>query len=443
MTDIELAQLREEIMTKTAALAVRWADAKNGLDDSGRPTYDLMAVKGMTGSESERLDAMRAAQVEIDTLTARLDAAKGEAHAATPVTGLPLAGSFAGDGESAEVKAIAARTSFAGYVMAALNGVSEDGAEAEFNRAIGIRPGFFPVRALARNFDIRNAAIDGDAGATQASWVDRVFAGSAAAYAGVSFLPVSPGVHAVPVTTVGATGAQRARTQAADDTAYTVNVSELKPKRNTAHTIFSMEDDLRLSGQLASALVRDLAGSVVAAVDKAIFVGDAGGTGTEADITGLSTTASVTERTITQANKITASGVLSALAALVDGVYASSFADLRPVLTVGANTLWVSTVPNAATGNNANIAQVLRDNGLDWRVKGDLETNTGNGKFGGFVGRAAGIDRTAVAAIWEEGRLYRDDTSMAKSGEVQLALSTFWDFAVTRPAQWGRIKFVQ
>ena len=61
----------------------------------------------------------------------------------------------------------------------------------------------------------------------------------------------------------------------------------------------------------------------------------------------------ISELTITQANKILATGVLSEFAGLIDGQYAASMADLRTVLAVGANTLWASTIPNATTGNNA------------------------------------------------------------------------------------------
>ena len=95
-----------------------------------------------------------------------------------------------------------------------------------------------------------------------------------------------------------------------------------------------------------------------------------GPAGTDADIAGFQTTlAAAREVTITQANKILAAGTLAAFAGMVDGRYANAMGDLRAVLSVGANTLWASTVPNAASGNQRTIAAILRENGLTWTTR--------------------------------------------------------------------------
>ena len=177
--------------------------------------------------------------------------------------------------ESREFTEIRERVNVGAYVGAAIEGRGiAGGAELEYNQALGIAGDRFPMQLLEDR-----AAIDGDAASGQRPWVDRVFAESAAARVGVSFQSVPPGTVSVPVTTAGATGAQRARGQAATDAAYTVGVTELKPKRNAVHTIMSVEDNMRLPG-LEDAIVRDLRAAVVDAVDKAVFIGDAGGTGT-------------------------------------------------------------------------------------------------------------------------------------------------------------------
>ena len=143
------------------------------------------------------------------------------------------------------------------------------------------------------------------------------------------------------------------------------------------------------------------------AVDKVVFLGDSTASPNDGDILGLVGLTGI-ETTITQAKTITAPGVLEAFAAQLDGKYATGLADLRVVLAVGAARLWTSTVPNAATGNNASIAQTLNGNGITWQIREGIETNTANGDFLAFIGRARGIEGAAVAAVWENGSLIRD-----------------------------------
>ena len=365
-------------------------------------------------------------------LTDQLKAQEVELRAAIEAEGTTTEPSA----ETRELTAIRERVHVGAYVGAAIEGRGiAGGAELEYNQALGIPGDRFPMRLLEDR-----AAIDGDAASGQRPWVDRVFGLSAAQAVGVSFQSVAPGIASVPVTTAGASGAQRARAQAASNAAYTVGVTELKPKRNAVHTIMSVEDNMRLPG-LEDAIVRDLRGAVVDAVDKAVFIGDAGGTGTEADIVGFQTSG-IGETTITQAKKVTASGVLEAFAEHVDGQYAQGMGDIRTVLSVGSSKLFLSTIPNASTGNNASIAQVLRDNGLTWVVREGVQGDTANGNFGGFLGLARGIEGAAVAAVWDSGQLIRDPYTDADTGEVRLTLNYLWAFGIPRVANFKRLKYV-
>ena len=365
-------------------------------------------------------------------LSAELKAQEAELRAAIEAEGTTTEPSA----ESREFTALRERVNVGSYVAAAIEGRGiAGGAELEYNQALGIAGDKFPMRLLEDR-----AAIDGDAESGQRPWVDRVFGLSAAQAIGVSFQSVAPGIASVPVTTAGASGAQRARAQAVDNAAYTVGVTELKPKRNAVHTIMSVEDNMRLPG-LEDAVVRDLRGAVVDAVDKAVFVGDAGGTGTEADIVGFQGSG-VDEQEITQAKKVTAPGILEAFAAHVDGRYAQGMGDIRTVLSVGSSKLFLSTVPNAATGNNASIAQILRDNGLTWVVREGINATTNNGNFGGFLGLARGIEGSAVAAVWDAGQLIRDPYTDADTGEVRLTLNYLWAFGIPRTDSFKRLKYV-
>ena len=169
---------------------------------------------------------------------------------------------------------------------------------------------------------------------------------------------------------------------------YTVGIVEAKPKRNAVLGIYSIEDESRLPG-LADAMIRAMREGITASVDKACFVGDAGATGTDADIAGLTTATGVTETTITQANKIKGDELLKVFLAWVDGISAQTMQDLRTVVSVGSNVLWGGTVHNSAVDNET-VAQYLRNNGVTWVTRAGIDTATANGDFGPSSGWARG-----------------------------------------------------
>ena len=242
------------------------------------------------------------------------------------------------------------------------------------------------------------------------------------------------------MTTAGASAAQRGRTEAAADAAWTVGVTELKPSRNAVRLVFSIEDAARIPG-LESALTRDLRAALVEGVDRAIFLGDDGANENGADITGLRTAAGLTEQTIKQADKVKGPETLTAFTGLVDGKHAMGLGDLRAVASVGAWRLWESTIINSAA-DNMTLAAFLRTAGLSWSARGEIETATTSGKFGAFVGLGRGIEGAGVAAVWEAGELIRDPYSGAAKGEVALTLSYLWNFGLPRASNFARLKFV-
>ena len=258
---------------------------------------------------------------------------------------------------------------------------------------------------------------------------------------GWTFRSVAPGVASFPITTAGATGAQRAKEQEAAAAVWSVGLTELKPTRDAVHATFVMEDAARLPG-LEDALTRDLGMALTDAIDKAIFVGDAGATGADADITGLQTAADVVEKTITQANKVKGSAALQSFAELIDGKHAISADQLQTVLSVGAMQLWMYTLANSGNSVDTTILEFLRRAGITATSRADIETATTNDKFGAFIGRARGIEGAGVAAIWESAQLIRDPYSGAKKGEIALTLNYLWNFGLPRPANFARIKFV-
>ena len=345
-------------------------------------------------------------------------------------------------GEGAEFREIRSRVLVGGYVTAAMEGRAARGAELELNQALSIPEDHLPLELLAPE---KRATTDVDSGVTQGTWLDRLFADTAAMHVGVRFQSVPAGVLSVPQTTAGASAAQRGRGEAAADAAWTVGVTEIKPARNSVRAVFSNEDTYRLAG-LEAALRRDLSMALTEGIDRAVFLGDADANEDEGDVNGLKDISGLTEKTLTQANKLKPDKTLELFLSLVDGIRAGSLADLRIVSSVGANTLWEGTILSVASENASvfkTMGKFLRDCGVNWMARGEIETATSNGKFGAFIGLNRGIEGAAVAPVWASAQLIRDIYGeRASKGEVALTLSHYWNFKLTRASNFARLKFV-
>ena len=340
------------------------------------------------------------------------------------------------DGEGRELREVRSRADFGAYLSASLERRSVvSGAELELNQALSIPLDRFPLEMLLGDVETR-AAIGGDAQGNQQTWIDRLFSDTAAMSLGISMPSVAPGVAAYPLLVSDAAGAQRARTQAAVAATISATVTEVKPTRSAVHAVYSVEDDARLPG-LADSIRRDLGMAMTESIDRAIFLGDAGGTGTEADIAGLTTATGVTELELTQAEKVKYPDILALLAALIDGKYAASMADIRMVASVGSNTLWLSTIAN--TNRNETVAQVLRSNGVTWMTRGDIDDATLANDYGAFIGLQRGIMNAGTAPVWSSAQLITDIYSGAKSGEVQLSLNYLWGAGIPPRRQLQKV----
>ena len=395
---------------------------------------ELAAVDALTDETRAELDTLETGTPDLERqIRAARMTVEGEGEGETRETGDDP------DAETRELRELRGKIKLSGYVAAAVEQRAADGAEAEFNSARGIAGNRFPLELLAPSIEVR-ATTDADTMAAPRRWLDRLFAGTAAERIGITMESVPSGVASFPVTNAGANAAQRQRsTDAAADAAWTIGVTEMKPKRNAVRLLFSIEDAARIPG-LESALNRDLRQALVEGVDRAIFLGDAGASGNDADITGLRT-AGIDETTLTQTNKLKGPETLAAFTGLVDGVHAMGLGDLRVVTSVGAWRIWENTIINSAA-DNMTLAAFLRGAGMTWMSRGEIDTNTQNGDFGAFVGLGRGIEGAGVAAVWEAGELIRDPYSGAAKGEVALTISYLWDFALPRTDNFKRLKFV-
>ena len=402
---------------------------------------ELSQAENLTDETRGELDAIEKGTADLErqirAATVAADDEEAEQRAAGAAARAPE-----GDAEARERAELRRKVKLTGYVSAAVEQRSADGAEAEFNAALGIGGNRFPLELLAppekRAAVEQRATTDVDTQTMPRTWLDRLFAQTAAMRLGITMESVPVGASSHPVTTAGAAAAQRGKSEAAADAAWVIGVTELRPKRNAVRLLFSIEDAARIPG-LESALTRDLGMALTEGVDRAIFLGDATASGTDADIVGLNT-AAITEVALTQANKILGPGTLAAFTGLVDGVHANMLGDLNVVAAVGGWRLWEDTIINA-TADNMTLAAFLRNAGLSWMARGEIETDTADGDFGAFVGRDKGINGAGVAAIWEAGELIRDPYSGAARGEVALTLCYLWDFGLPRAANFARVVF--
>ena len=402
---------------------------------------ELAVAESLTAETRAELDTIETGTPDLErqirAATSAVETEEAEQRAAAP--GDLAAGE---DGEDRERVELRSKVKLGSYVAAAIEQRSADGAELELNQSMGIAGNRFPLELLAPPDRPEHRAVTGlDSAVMPRRWLDRLFSGAASQSLGITMESVPVGVASYPVTTAGASAAQRGKDEAAGDTAWTIGVKELKPKRNAATLKFSIEDTARIPG-LESALTRDLRMALVEGIDRAIFLGDDGASGADADITGLLTAADVVEKTITQTNKVKGSNVLELFAELIDGKAAMTPAQLQTVMAVGANTLWAHTLANTGNAVDTTISEFLSRWGMSWVTRGDIEDSTANGEFGAFLGLGRGLEGAGVAALWEAGILTRDPYTDAAKGTVNLTLCWLWDFGLPRPANFARVKFV-
>ena len=339
--------------------------------------------------------------------------------------------------ETVEIRQLETRARVGNHIAAAMSGGQLASVEREHNEARKIPEDHVHLSMLAPAVESR-ATTDASGQTDQQSWLDRLFAQTAAMRLGIMMEAVGSGVAAYPVTKTGASAAQVARNTAAADSAWTVGITEAVPKRTAARVTISDRDIHRLPG-LEAGLRRDLGMAMTEKIDRAVFVGAAGGD--DSGIVGLTGTADVTEVTMTQANKDDMSLILTAIAGLVDGRHALNMGDV--------NIAWSQTAFKKlfagvyATGFDRLGREVFDDAGLGrWVVREGIGADDSAGSFGAVLSLGRGLMGAAVCPIWESAQLVRDMYSGASSGDIQLVLNSYWDFKVLRPSNFGRVKFV-
>ena len=102
--------------------------------------------------------------------------------------------------EDVKLRELRSNVSLGGYIGAAIGRTGVTGAELEYNQHLGLpNQDHFPLELLTRDAETeQRAAVDGDAGTSQSSWIERLFSDTAAMHLGVSMPSVAPGVTRIP-----------------------------------------------------------------------------------------------------------------------------------------------------------------------------------------------------------------------------------------------------
>lgn len=412
-------------MTESQKLELRASEIREKLNE-------LSGVETLTDEQRGEVDTLSTEYRDVETKRRAAIIAEDAEERKASATDPPVM-----DAEERERLELREKVSVVDYIDAAGKGRDPGGAAAELNAALDMRSDRFPLELLSPREERRTTDTDGKV--TQGSWVDRLFAQTAARRLGVTFASVSPGQVSYPVVTAGASAAQRGRTENAADAAWTIGATSIEPTRNSVRAVFNRVDALRLPG-LEDALRRDLRMAMAEGIDRAIFSGDDGANENVADIVGL-TTAGIGERTITQANRVKAAETIQEFSEMVDGVYAAGYSDLNIVLFVGMWRLWHNTIANA-NADNQTLAQFMRASGLSWGLRGGIESGATANKMACVVGLARGIRNAAVAAVWSDAAMVRDPYTGSAKADVAITMHTFWGFKIPRPANFKRVKFV-
>ena len=192
---------------------------------------ELATAENLTDETRGELDGIEQGTPDLErqirAATTAVEAEESEQRAAHP-------GDVAADqdGEQRERAELRKAVRMSNYIVAAVEQRAAAGPEHEYNSAIGISGNRFPLELLAPPPEARAAERTEDRATTDVAtmttprrWIDRLFAETAAVALGITMESVPVGSASYPVTTAGASAAQRQRsTDAAADAAFTIAV---------------------------------------------------------------------------------------------------------------------------------------------------------------------------------------------------------------------------
>ena len=298
------------------------------------------------------------------------------------------------------------------FVEAAANATAVDGAEAELSAAYGCRAGHMPLCLLEERQREERVVTPGVTLPNPTQGIAPVlFQRTAGAALGVQFPSVPPGQAGYPVLVTAPTAGTLAKDADAPATAGAFRLDVRTPTRVSGQFEVRVEDLALLPG-MESSLVGSINDSLGDQVDDALFNGSAANFTVDGVVRGLF--AQAANVTADSAIETFAKGV-SRFAALVDGQYANSMADLRAVIGVETYARYAGQFQS---NGDVSLFDYLMGKLGGIRVSKRMPAVNSTAQKG-LVARIAGSQPIRVP-VWSSVQLIRDPFSEAGKGRIKV-----------------------
>ena len=337
------------------------------------------------------------------------------------------------DAQSVEYRQLVDRVELGAYLIEAATGRPVDGAEQELRAEVfgdDARQNLVPWEALLpRDEDEDRADSPVNIGSTSGVGVNqqtilaRVFADTAAMFAGVTMPNVGIGASSYPVFKDSATAELTAKGTAKDAEAATITAKVLNPTRLTARYVLRVEDANRLMG-LEESLRADLHGTLGEQLDKQIIAGD----GTSPNFAGFfDDGASISSATTPSAqSKYEDVAVLAANA--IDGKYCRSAMGARLLFNITGIQRASALFPQSG-GYSAADYLAEHSGGIMASAHAPVKASKKSKILTYRMDRGAG---SAVCPVWQGLEIIRDQFSGAMRGAIALTAIALHSFAILR-----------
>ena len=354
-----------------------------------------------------------------------------------------------GDGltaEERERRGLESKAELRNVVSGLLQGHEPTGAEAEYQKAMGMSGTVLPWEMVAPRMRSQPAEHRADAATpapatsnvNQRDPLGRVFARSATMALGVPMPAVPTGDVNHPVLTAGNSASILAKDGGIGDAgAGTITAITLSPKRIQAEYILRREDRARLLG-LEELLRADLSAQCSDLLDSQVLAGD----GVAPNIGGFLSVAANGGLPALAATgaEVDYAAALVELNRAVDGEYAGSTGELAFVIGA-ASYRKLGSLVNSGSGETATSTYMRMAQRLMASANVTAPTNANVQQ--GIVAKLGAMGANSVCPVWSGIQLLVDEVSsdLRKAGQISLTYIMLVDFKILRKAGFSRVTF--
>ena len=430
----------------------RVVKAREDLDTARRAERDAdSALRELGGADEVDAAAVRERSAKLDQARAKLTLAERElesAERAERAERPPEADVFtAGDGESQERGMLRERAiaegGFAAHVQAVLTGSRVTGAVREYGESVDAVDDRFDLHLLRD----RAAATIPSANArevNQAATLPQLMKSPISDAMGIFRPAQAAGTATYPRVTTGPTATTVAAGATAPDTpALAISGSSLQPLRSSVFVDLREEDRASMPDLRATA-DGYLYDEISDLLDAQAILGNP-----SPAVTGIvndTDAAAVTDASAV----MTFASALQAVAAEIDGIYASTMDQLSVLLPIEAYRLGESTFPGTTLASAPALNAYMRSICRSWMASAHLPDDLSAAQSStsgavsdqgiGIVRRGPSERMAAVQPVWSAARIIEDPYSRAPEGEVRLTIIVMSNFVVADPGAYSLIK---